>query len=324
MVVAVPLKNYQWVSSMEFFHRQTHVDFMGMSRFAALFSAILFIGSITLLMVKGLNFGLDFTGGTLLDIRYTQAVEVDAIQDKLEEHGFTSAKVTHYGSSRDILIKMANKEAMSQESLGKEVHDLLDTAENPVELRRVEFVGAEVGQGLAEQGILAVVVALLATMLYIAMRFEYRFAISAAVALMHDPILILGIFSIFQIEFDLAALAAILAVLGYSLNDTIVVYDRVRENFRKVRKGSPEEVMNLSINQTLSRTIMTSALTLLVVLALFFFGGESLHGFSTALLIGIVIGTYSSIFVAGAFALKLGLSKKDLVRQQRKLVDDLP
>jgi preprotein translocase subunit SecF len=309
---------------MEFFHRQTHIDFMGIRHITALFSAAVFIISILLLVFKGLNFGLDFTGGTLLDVRFSQSMSIEEIQDKLVEKGFSSAKVTQYGSSRDILIKMANREAMSQETLGKEVLLALDSVENKVELRRVEFVGAEVGKGLAEQGILAVVVALIATMLYIAMRFEYRFAISAAVALLHDPILILGIFAFFQIEFDLAALAAILAVLGYSLNDTIVVYDRVRENFRKIRKGSATEVMNLSINQTLSRTIMTSALTLLVVLALFFFGGESLHGFSTALLIGIVIGTYSSIFVAGALALKLGLSKNDLVRQQRKAIDDMP
>ena len=309
---------------MEFFHHQTKIDFMGMRKITAGFSIALFAISMVFLYTKGLNFGLDFTGGTLLDVRYTEPVAVDVVQDMLGENGFEGAKVTQYGSARDILIKMANKQAMSQETLGKQVHQLLNTGENPVELRRIEFVGAEVGQDLAEQGILAVIVALVATMLYIAMRFEYRFAISAAVALMHDPILILGIFSFFQIEFDLAALAAILAVLGYSLNDTIVVYDRVRENFRKIRKGSPLEVMNLSINQTLSRTIMTSALTLLVVMALFFFGGESLHGFSTALLIGIVIGTYSSIFVAGALALSLGLSKRDLVRQQRKVVDELP
>lgn len=309
---------------MEFFHRQTNIDFMGLRKYTALFSSFLFIISIVFLVTKGLNFGLDFTGGTLLDVRFAQPVDAESVQAKLEENNFEGAKVTQYGSARDILIKMANKEAMSQETLGREVHSILDTEQNEAQLRRVEFVGAEVGKDLAEQGVLAVVVALIATMLYIAMRFEYRFAISAAVALLHDPILILGIFSYFHIEFDLAALAAILAVLGYSLNDTIVVYDRVRENFRKVRKGTPEEVMNLSINQTLSRTIMTSALTLLVVVALFFFGGESLHGFSTALLIGIVIGTYSSIFVAGALALKLGLSKKDLVRTQRKVVDEMP
>lgn len=309
---------------MEFFHHQTKFDFMGLSKITTLFSVGLFVGSIIILMVKGLNFGLDFTGGTLLDVRFEQPVSIEHIQDQLEISGYDSAKVTQYGSSRDILIKMANKQSISQETLGKEVLGSLQKIDNNVELRRVEFVGAEVGEDLAQQGILAVVVSLIATMIYIAMRFEYRFSISAAVALMHDPILILGIFAFFQIEFDLAVLAAILAVLGYSLNDTIVVYDRVRENFRKVRKGTPYEIMNLSINQTLSRTIMTSALTLLVVVALFFFGGESLHGFSTALLIGIVIGTYSSIFVAGALALKLGLSKKDLIRQQRKVADELP
>jgi len=204
------------------------------------------------------------------------------------------------------------------------VLNALKVHQDKVELRRIEFVGAEVGENLAEQGTLAVVVALLAMMLYIAVRFEYRFGVSAAVALMHDPILILGIFSFFQFDFDLAVLAGILAVIGYSLNDTIVIYDRVRENFRKVRKGTPKEIMNLSINQTLSRTIMTSSLTLIVVLALYFIGGESLRGFSLALIIGIIVGTYSSIFVSGALALSMGLSRADLVPSSKKVADEMP
>jgi len=303
---------------MEFFHRQTHFDFMGIRRWTALLSIATAVIAFALLFTKGLNFGLDFTGGTQLELRYSQPVHFEAVRQQLEQAHFTGAKVTQYGTTRDILVKLPNKKGISEAELGREVMESLRVYDPQLELRRIEFVGAEVGERLAEQGGLAVLIALLATMVYIALRFEYRFGISAAVALLHDPILILGVFSLFQIEFDLATLAAILAVIGYSLNDTIVVYDRVRENFRRVRKGTPLEIMNLSINQTLSRTIMTSALTLLVVVALYFFGGESLHGFSLALIIGIIVGTYSSIFVAGALALTMGLSRLDLAPRPNK------
>lgn len=309
---------------MEFFHNIPHIDFMAQRRYAAIISTVVFVGSLIILAVKGLNFGLDFTGGTLLELRYEQAVDFESVTEQLNTAGLDNAKVTQYGSPNDVLVKLAT-ENLSQEELGAKVLAALQAQGEKVELRRVEFVGAEVGAHLAEQGGLAVLVALFATMIYIAMRFEYRFGISAAVALLHDPVLILGIFSFYQIEFDLAGLAALLAVLGYSLNDTIVVFDRVRENFRKIRKATTVEIVNLSINQTLSRTIMTSLLTLLVVLALFFFGGESLHGFSTALLVGIVIGTYSSIYVAGALAVSLGLNKSDLMGgAAKKVADDMP
>lgn len=308
---------------MELFKSNTQIDFMGKRGWVATASVLVCLLSLALLFTKGLNFGLDFTGGTQIEVRYEQAVEVDSIRELLLKANFESVKVTHYGTTQDVLIRLANQEGISEEALGKEVIAVLQTANDAAELRRVEFVGSEVGEQLAEQGSLAVLVAILATMIYIAFRFEYRFAISAAVALMHDPIIILGIFAFYQIEFDLAALAAILAVLGYSLNDTIVVFDRVRENFRKMRKGTPLEIMNLSLNQTLSRTIMTSALTLLVVVALFFWGGESLHGFSTALLVGIIVGTFSSIYIAGALALSLGLSKQDMMPSQKQ-VDEMP
>lgn len=309
---------------MELFSHKTNINFMGMRKYTAAFSVLLFIAAILVLSIKGLNFGLDFTGGTQLELRYSHPVDFEDIKDKLSAAGFSDAKVTQYGTTKDVLVKLANREGMSEKELGQNVLQTLSENEDKIELRRTEFVGSEVGEHLAEQGTMAVLVALIATMLYIAMRFEYRFAISAAVALLHDPIVILGIFSWYQVEFDLATLAAILAVIGYSLNDTIVVYDRVRENFRRIRDKSAFEIMNMSINQTLSRTIMTSALTLLVVVALFVFGGESLHGFSAALLIGIVIGTYSSIFIAGALALTMGLSKSDLMVQKKKVVDDLP
>lgn len=309
---------------MEFFHRQTKFDFMGIRKWTAVLSTVVMVVSLGLLYFKGLNFGLDFTGGTQLELRYEDPVNFEDVREQLDKAGLTGAKVTQYGSARDILVKLSNREGVSEQELGQLVLNALKVHQEKVELRRIEFVGSEVGENLAEQGTLAVVVSLFAMMLYIAMRFEYRFGISAAVALMHDPILILGVFSYFQIDFDLAVLAAILAVIGYSLNDTIVIYDRVRENFRKVRKETPKEIMNLSINQTLSRTIMTSTLTLIVVVALYFLGGESLRGFSLALIIGIIVGTYSSIFVAGALALSMGLSRADLAPSAKKVVDDMP
>lgn len=309
---------------MEFFHHRTKYDFMGISKWTAMFSVFLAVASLALIFTKGINFGLDFTGGTQLELRYSKPVNFEDVKQELEKAGFSGAKVTQYGSTRDILVKIANRAGENEQRLGANVLETLKAGDPDVQLRRVEFVGGEVGENLAEQGGLAVLAALVATLLYIALRFEYRFGVSATVALLHDPLLILGIFSLLQIEFDLATLAGILAVIGYSLNDTIVVFDRVRENFRKVRKGTPREIMNMSINQTLSRTIMTSATTLLVVLALYFFGGESLHGFSLSLVIGIVIGTYSSIFVAGALALHLGVSRLDLASNQKKVVDEMP
>ncbi len=309
---------------MELFHHQTKIDFMGMRKVTAIFSVLISILALFFLFSKGLNFGLDFTGGTQLELRYQSPIAIEEVRHHLEQAGFAGAKVAQYGSAKDVIVKLANKEGITEQQLGQNVVEALKRQDPNIELRRVEFVGSEVGDRLAEQGTLAVIVALIATMIYIAVRFEWRFGVSAAVALLHDPIIILGIFSYFQIEFDLATLAGILAVIGYSLNDTIVVYDRVRENFRRVRKGNTEEIMNLSINQTLSRTIMTSCLTLLVVVALYFFGGESLNGFSLSLIIGIVIGTYSSIFVAGALALVMGLSRQDLLPSAKKVVDDMP
>lgn len=309
---------------MELFHHQTKIDFMGLRKVTAIFSVLICLLATFFLFTKGLNFGLDFTGGTQLELRYSTNIGVEDVRHHLEEAGFSGAKVAQYGSAKDIIVKLANKEGITEQQLGQKVLEVLKQQEPNIELRRVEFVGSEVGDRLAEQGALAVLVSLIAIMIYIAVRFEWRFGVSAAVALLHDPIIILGIFAYFQIEFDLATLAGILAVIGYSLNDTIVVYDRVRENFRKVRKGDTEEIMNLSINQTLSRTIMTSCLTLLVVVALFFLGGESLNGFSLSLIIGIVIGTYSSIFVAGSLAVVLGLSRQDLLPNTKKVVDDMP
>lgn len=305
---------------MEFFNPNSNVDFMGARKWTALFSALVFVISIGALFVNGLKWGLDFTGGTQIEVSYSFSADLPAIRDSLYQAGFHEAQVANYGTSKDVLISIAPREAMNQTILADRVMQALPGATK----QRVDFVGPQVGQELATKGALAVVVALLATMIYIAMRFEMRLAVSSAVALIHDPVLILGIFAIFGIEFDLKALAGLLAVIGYSLNDTIVVFDRVRENFIKIRRATPLEIMNTSINQTLSRTIMTSALTLFVVVSLFVYGGETIHGFSLALIIGIVIGTYSSIYVAGALAVVMGLDRKDFMPTQRKDLDDRP
>jgi preprotein translocase subunit SecF len=294
---------------MELFNPKSSIDFMGARKWTALLSAFIFLVSISALIMNGLNWGLDFTGGTQLEVTYTEAADVDSIRESLFQIGFKEAQVIRYGASNDVLISIAPRVGQDQAKLIDPIMKALPGATK----QRVEFVGPQVGAELATKGALAIVVSLLATMIYIAMRFEYRLAFSSAVALIHDPVLILGVFAMFHIEFDLKALAGLLAVIGYSLNDTIVVFDRVRENFVKIRRSNSVEIMNISINQTLSRTIMTSALTLCVVVALFVYGGETIHGFALALIIGIVIGTYSSIYVAGALAVAMGLDRKDFL-----------
>lgn len=304
---------------MEFFKQNTKIDFMGIRKWTAVFSALVFIWSIIGLSIYGLNFGLDFTGGLQIEAHYQQAANLPQIRSNLNQAGFTEAKVQSYGTSEDVLITLKESKTAAKDKVVNQVVSVLPGAK----IQRVDFVGAQVGKELATRGALALVVSLIATMIYIAMRFEYRFAVSSALALIHDPMLILGVFAWFHVEFNLPALAAVLAVIGYSLNDTIVIFDRVRENFRKIRKRSPLEIMNISINQTLSRTIMTSGLTLIAVLALFFLGGELIHSFSLAMIIGIVIGTYSSIYVAGALALVMGLNRKDFLPTP-KAIDEMP
>ena len=303
---------------MEFFKRQTNINFLGLQRWAAVLSLLLLLISVGSLLIKGLHWGLDFTGGSQLQVSFNRSVELPKVRQELQQAGFKDALVQSYGTSQDVLISLA-AEKISQHDLATKIIRALPGAQ----LKQIEFIGPQVGHELATQGALAVVIALLGIMLYIALRFEYRFAIGAAVALIHDPVLILGIFSLFRIEFNLTALAAILAVIGYSLNDTIVIFDRIRENFRKLRKKTSVEVVNLSINQTLSRTIMTSATTLFVVLSLCIFGGPMIHSFAMALVIGIVIGTYSSIYVAGALAVALGLDRSNLLPSIKE-VDSRP
>lgn len=308
---------------MELFKTQSNIDFMGMRRITGGISFILCLISIFLLITKGLAFGLEFTGGTQVELRFDKPVELSLVREKLKQIG-VDARVQQYGTNQDVLIRVADPEWSSEEVVTNKLSIFEHMGYGAIDIRRIEYVGSEVGHQLAEQGGLAVLVAILSTMLYIALRFEYRFAVSAALGLTHDAIIVLGIFSLFQFEFDLATLASILAILGYSLNDTIVVFDRVRENFRRVRQEGTVEVINSSINQTLSRTIMTSFLTLLVVVALLLYGGESLFGFSLVLFLGIIIGTYSSIYVAGAFALKMGLTRKDMLPRRVAEVDNLP
>jgi preprotein translocase subunit SecF len=290
-------------------------------KLTALVSVVLIVGSIFFLVTRGLNFSLDFTGGTVVEVSYPEAVSVSDVRDTLAQSGFKDAVVQHYGSTQSVLIRLAPQDTQGV-ALGQAILSVLK-AQNPnVVLMRTDEVGAQIGKEMAEQGALAILIALIGTAIYIAARYEYRFAIGAAVALMHDPLVILGIFAMLQIEFDLPALAAILAIIGYSLNDTIVVFDRIKENFLKMHKNTTEEIVNASLNQTLTRTIMTSFLTLLVVVALLLFGGKSLFGFSLALTIGIIVGTYSSIYIASSLSLALGLSRQDLIRIKEKNPED--
>jgi len=297
---------------MDFFKHDLNIDFMGKWRYAVLVSGVLLLVSVGSLLTRGLNLGIDFTGGTLIEVAYPQAVDLGNVRPLLSKSGYDQAQVQYFGTSRDLLIYLPPQEGLDSAKLSEAVFLKLRQGNPDVELRRVEYVGPQVGDELAIQGGLAMIYATFGILIYIMLRFHIRFAPGAVMALIHDVFITLGIFSVFQLEFDLTVLAAILAVMGYSLNDTIVVFDRIRENFRKIRKGTPQEIMNISVNQTLSRTVMTSSLTLLVVISLFMFGGEVIHNFSLALILGIVVGTYSSIYVASPVSLALGVSKSDL------------
>ncbi|MBA6391710.1 protein translocase subunit SecF [Colwellia sp. BRX10-3] len=299
---------------MQILQLKDTVAFMRYRKVAVIFSIILMAASVVSLATNKLNFGLDFTGGTLIEVGFEDSADLTKIRSIMDSNGFDDAVVQLYGSSRDVVIRLATREDVKAEMLGNQVLDVLQAGTGQtIDMRRIEFVGASVGDELAEQGGLAMLTALICILVYVAFRFEWRFALGSVIALFHDVLLTLGLFSILQLEFDLTVLAAILAVIGYSLNDTIVVSDRIRENFRKVRVGTPEDVINISLTQTLSRTIITSITTLLVLSALFFKGGALIHGFATALLLGVFVGTYSSVYVASSVALALGISKEDLI-----------
>ncbi|WP_218352606.1 protein translocase subunit SecF [Alteromonas lipotrueiana] len=292
------------------------VNFMRLRMVTTIMSVVLLAGTIGSLAINGLNWGLDFTGGTLIEVGYEEPANLSNIRKQLNASEFDDAVVQNFGSSEAVLIRIAPREGVKSAQIGDQVLQALRTGDTVVEMRRIEFVGPNVGEELTEQGGLAMLVALLCILLYVAMRFEWRFALGSVTALAHDVLLTLGLFSILQIEFDLTVLAAVLAVIGYSLNDTIVVCDRIRENFRKIRKGEPVDIVNISLTQTLNRTLVTSLTTIIVLIALFYKGGALIHGFATALLFGVIIGTYSSIYIASSVALALGISKEDLMPPQ--------
>jgi preprotein translocase subunit SecF len=303
-----------------------NINFMAYRKIALAISLLAILLSVASLFVRGLNLGIDFTGGTVIEVGYPQGVELSPIRNALEAEGFSNPVVQHFGTAKDVLIRIAPQEGVNQAEMADKILLLLRqaTASGEVEMRRVEFVGPQVGEDLRDDGGLAVLFALLGILVYIALRFEYRFALGSIAALIHDVVITVGFFSFFHIEFDLTVLAAILAVIGYSLNDTIVVFDRIRENFRKLRKATPVEVVNGSVNQTLARTMVTSLTTLMVLLALFFLGGEIIQSFALALIVGVIVGTYSSIYVASSLVLMLGISKVDLMPVQKEEVDDRP
>ncbi|MDH3630009.1 MAG: protein translocase subunit SecF [Gammaproteobacteria bacterium] len=294
-------------------------DFMALRKPALVASVVLLLISVISLATFKLNVGIDFTGGSIIEVGYQQAVELEPIRTALEADGFGDAIVQHFGSAQEVLIRLVPEAGKDKAEISSQIIGLLQAAsDTSIDVRRVDFVGPQVGEELTEDGGLAVLYALIAILIYVAFRFEYRFSLGAVAALVHDVIITLGIFSVLQLDFDLSVLAAILAVIGYSLNDTIVVFDRVRENFRKIRKKTSIEIVNTSINQTISRTLMTSFTTLLVLLSLFFLGGEAIHAFALALIIGVVVGTYSSIYVATTSALTLGISRSDLLLPEKE------
>ena len=305
---------------MRFLNRKTHIDFMGKRKVAFVVSAILMVLSIFSLAFNGLNFGLDFTGGMLIEVNYPSAVEVSQVKANLKSADVNDAVVQQFGTATDIVVRVPPRSA--EESTAELSTVVLGALQQGVEgevvMRRVEFVGPQVGEELTEQGILAVVYALIGIFLYVMFRFQWRFSVGAVVALVHDIVISMGILSLLQVEFDLTVVAALLAVIGYSLNDTIVLFDRIRENFPRLRKGSSVEVVNTSVNETLSRTLMTSLTTLLVLISLFIFGGEVIHAFAFTLIVGVLVGTYSSIYVASSTLLQLGVSKYDLLQVEKE------
>ena len=300
------------------------IDFMAKRKIAGILSIILVLLSLGSLAVNQLKLGLDFTGGTLVEVAFEKAPELNQLRAQLESSGFDDVVVQNFGTDRDVLVRLGQG---FSPTVGDDVLQALrQSTESGVELKRAEFVGAQVGEELRDQGGIGMLLALALVMLYVAFRFQFKFSVASVVALAHDVIIMLGMFSIFQLDFDLTVLAAVLAVIGYSLNDTIVVFDRVRENFRRLRTGDAVEIVNVSLNQTLGRTLITSLTTILVLLALFFFGGELIHNFAVALLVGVVVGTYSSIYVAANILLLMKIDREDLMLPEKEgeVMDDRP
>ena len=299
------------------------INFLGLRKIAMIISAVLLLISIASLAVNKLNVGIDFTGGSVIEVGYATSVDLEPIRLTLETNGYQGAIVQHFGSAKEVLIRLVPQDNQNKAELSSNIIRLLnEQSTEKLDIRRVDFVGPQVGEELREDGGLAVLYALIAILIYVSLRFEYRFSLGAVAALIHDVVITLGVFSILQLDFDLSVLAAILAVIGYSLNDTIVVFDRIRENFRKIRKRSALEITNTSINQTISRTLMTSVTTLLVLISLYVFGGAVIESFALALIVGVIVGTYSSIYIASGTALALGISREDLLLPEKNELED--
>jgi preprotein translocase subunit SecF len=311
---------------MEFFHKKTSYPFMGTRKRWYIVSTVLIVAAVTSFLFRGLNLGIDFTGGVVLELEFPQAVDLEKVRGELEQAGFAHAAVQSFGTSREVMVRLLPQANEDTNKVAQNVLAAIKAHDPNVELRRTEVVGPQVGAELANKGALAILFTFIGILIYVAFRFQWKLGVGAIVAALHDPIVILGFFSETQMTFDLPALAAILAIIGYSLNDTVVVFDRIREVFLSKRKGTPAQVMDAAINETLSRTIMTHLTTMITVMSLVVFGGEILRGFSVALAIGIVVGTYSSIYIASAIALDLKLTARDLlpVQKERGAVDDMP
>ena len=311
---------------MEFFKKVTQFPFMGQRKAWYGLSAVLVVGSLVALFTNGLNLGIDFTGGVVVEYNYSRSANLEATRQSLHQAGFPDVAVQSFGTDRDVLVRLPPVPAgQKAEDITNRVTAAVKAVDGGAELRRTEVVGSQVGEELVDKGVQSLVITLLLIMLYVWLRFEWKFGVGAVLAALHDPILVLGVFAVTGLTFDLSVLAAILAVIGYSLNDTVVVFDRVRERFLSMRKATPHQIMDVAVNETLSRTVITSGTTLLTVIALFVLGGETLRGFSAALIVGILVGTYSSIFVAAGVSLDLGLTQEDLLPSEKKqAADDLP
>lgn len=303
---------------MEFFRFKRDIPFMSWGKYTTTISLVTFIVSVFFLVTKGLNLGVDFTGGTVMEVSYTQPVDLNRIRGTLIKLGMADASVQNFGTSRDVLIRLPAKADMSSAKLSETVITALRVDDEAAELRRVEFVGPQVGKELVENGALALLIVALGIVAYLAIRFEWKFGVSGIIANLHDVVIILGFFAFFQWEFSLTVLAAILAILGYSVNESVVVFDRIRENFRKMRRASVAQVIDNAITRTMSRTIITHGSTQMVVVSMLLFGGESLHYFALALTIGILFGIYSSVLVASPLLMLLGVSRKDIVKPEKK------
>jgi len=309
---------------MEFFRIKHDIPFMRYARVTTIISLVTFILAVGALATKGLNLGVDFTGGTVMEIHYPQPADIPKIRDTLAKNGFADAAVQNFGTSHDVMVRLPVKPGVTSAKLSEQIFQMLQGVESGAKLQRVEFVGPQVGKELYENGALALLVVVIGIMAYLAVRFEWRFSVAAIVANMHDVVIILGCFAFFQWEFSLTVLAGVLAILGYSVNESVVVFDRIRENFRNMRKASVPEIIDNAITRTMSRTIITHSMTQLMVLAMLFFGGEALHYFALALTIGIIFGIYSSVLVASPIVLWLGVSREDFLKPEKVPVDSLP